>query len=191
MTECNTDARDPVLVIPMSDGGHGDDWFLPQETSYIAGVVRIVDTSDRPVVPPCNTHFARALRLDSVASDELVPDQSERDSSRKTPPSDTSDHSVSVKVDPGNQLRQSDRKSFARTNTMYCTVFDTRQHVYNHAFGRFESYINMGDVKPLQRKGRIPQYSKDRLDDLQKRFDQLLTDGSSLDRKSLESRSKT
>ena len=41
------------------------------------------------------------------------------------------------------------------------------------ALGRFEVTINMGPVQPPQRKGRIPQYSRDKLVELQQKFDDL------------------
>lgn len=82
-------------------------------------------------------------------------------------------HSFSVNVDPALQLSLNVRRDLIKTNIMYSVVFDPKQHVYNHAFGRFEAQINIGAVKPPQHKGTSPQYNKDRLDDLLAKFDKL------------------
>ena len=42
---------------------------------------------------------------------------------------------------------------------------------YNGAVGEFKSHINMGPVLPPQRKGRLPQYSRDKLIELQQKCD--------------------
>jgi hypothetical protein len=46
------------------------------------------------------------------------------------------------------------------------------QH-YNHQFRHFEAVLNMRPVKPPQRKGRVPQYFRDKLVKLQQRFDDM------------------
>ena len=43
--------------------------------------------------------------------------------------------------------------------------------------GPFEAVVNIGSVQPPQRKGRIPQYARDKLVDLQQKFDELEMDG--------------
>ena len=48
---------------------------------------------------------------------------------------------------------------------------------YNGAVGKFEATINMGPVLPPQRKGRVPQYSRDKLVELQQKFDELEEQG--------------
>ena len=44
---------------------------------------------------------------------------------------------------------------------------------YNHAAGHFEAIVNMGPVAPPQQKGRVPQYARDKLNELQMTFDTL------------------
>ena len=48
---------------------------------------------------------------------------------------------------------------------------------YNGAMGPFEAVVNIGSVQPPQRKGRIPQYARDKLVELQQKFDELEMDG--------------
>ena len=48
---------------------------------------------------------------------------------------------------------------------------------YNNALGKFEMTINMGFIQPPQRKGRLPQYSREKLLILQQKCDELETLG--------------
>ena len=52
-------------------------------------------------------------------------------------------------------------------------VFNPKIEEYNGSSGPFQAVVNMGPVQPPQRKGRIPQYSRDKLTELQKKFDDL------------------
>ena len=52
-------------------------------------------------------------------------------------------------------------------------MFDPSITGYNGAAGPFEAKVNMGPVEPPQRKGRLPQYGRDKLNDLQQKFDDL------------------
>ena len=44
---------------------------------------------------------------------------------------------------------------------------------YNGAVGPFKAEVNMGPVQPPQRKGRLPQYSRNKLVELQQKCDEL------------------
>jgi len=44
---------------------------------------------------------------------------------------------------------------------------------YNGAAGPFKAKVNIGPIKPPQRKGRLPQYARGKLVELQDKFDQL------------------
>ena len=48
---------------------------------------------------------------------------------------------------------------------------------YNGAVGPFEAVVNMGPVQPPQCKGRLPQYSHNKLVELQQKFDKLESQG--------------
>ena len=43
--------------------------------------------------------------------------------------------------------------------------------------GPFEAKISMGPVQPAQRKGRVPQYARDKLLELQQKFDDFESQG--------------
>ena len=82
-------------------------------------------------------------------------------------------HSSSVQVDPDNILPQETQLKFQSLLKSYDTVFDPNIKGYNGAAGPFEAKVNMGPVEPPQRKGRLPQYGRRKLVELQEKFDHL------------------
>ena len=56
-------------------------------------------------------------------------------------------------------------------------VFDPHFKGYKGAVGPFEAVVNVDPVQPPQRKGRLLQYSKGQLQELQDKFDELETIG--------------
>ena len=82
-------------------------------------------------------------------------------------------HSDSVIINPDKILSKEDSDAFKSLVREYDTVFDPEYSTYNHAFGRFEAVVNMGTAKPPQRKGRVPQYSRGKLVELQTELDRL------------------
>jgi hypothetical protein len=67
------------------------------------------------------------------------------------------------------------QKQFQTLHTRYDGVFSTEFSGYNGAVGPFEAVVNMGPVQPPQGKGRVPQYARDKLVELQHKFDELET----------------
>ena len=53
------------------------------------------------------------------------------------------------------------------------SVFDPKVKGHNGAVGPFEAKVNKGPVEPPQRKGRLPQYARNKLEELQSKFDVL------------------
>ena len=76
-------------------------------------------------------------------------------------------------LDPENALPPDIRAKFQELHDNYDEVFDPRIKGYNGAAGSFEAQVNMGPVEPRQRKGRLPQYARNKLVELQEKFDQL------------------
>ncbi|KAK3100645.1 hypothetical protein FSP39_023014 [Pinctada imbricata] len=52
-------------------------------------------------------------------------------------------------------------------------VFGTSLDGYNGKAGIFQVHVNMGPVQPPQRKGRVPQYSRNQFEELQSEFNEL------------------
>ena len=53
----------------------------------------------------------------------------------------------------------------------YDSVFNPNFSGYNGQAGNFKAIVNMGPVQPPQQKGRLPQYSRNKLVELQEHFD--------------------
>ena len=82
-------------------------------------------------------------------------------------------HSSAVQLDPDHILPATNRAAFQQLLHSYDSVFDHSISGYNGAVGPFEAIVNMGPVQPPQRKGRLPQYSRNKLVQLQEKFDEL------------------
>ena len=65
------------------------------------------------------------------------------------------------------------KEEFRALHREFESVFDPHFKGYNGAVGPFQARVNMGPVLPPQRKGRVPQYSRGQLQDLQAQFDAL------------------
>lgn len=82
-------------------------------------------------------------------------------------------HSDLVQVDPDNMLCDNQKAAFRNLLIKFDDVFNPNFKGYNGAVGTLEAKVNIDPVQPPQRKGRVPQYSKNQLDTLQQKFDEL------------------
>ena len=82
-------------------------------------------------------------------------------------------HSTSVCLDPDSILPARIYTEFESLHARYDIVFDPNFPGYNASAGDFKAVVNMGPVQPPQRKGRLPQYSRSKLTELQEHFDRL------------------
>ena len=83
-------------------------------------------------------------------------------------------YSKSIAIDPDNILPANIQKQFHALHERYDEVFNPMFNGYNGKAGPFKAVVNMGPVKPPQRKGRVPQYARKNLEELQTKFDELL-----------------
>ena len=144
-------------------------WPKPSILEAVDGKIRIVNDTPDPQTLRRHEHFCQVhTTTDMTASNpvENIPVLKQN-----TTPSTC--HSEVVKVDPDNMLTDADRSKFQNLNREFDYVFCSQLPGYNGAFGKFEATINMDPAQPPQRKGRIPQYSRDKLLELQQKFDQL------------------
>ena len=82
-------------------------------------------------------------------------------------------HSSTVSVDPDEILPVQCRSQLLMILKEFDSVFNTQSGGYNGAAGWFKAVVNMGPSKPPQRKGRLPQYARTKLEELQEKFDEL------------------
>ena len=81
--------------------------------------------------------------------------------------------SSSVSPDPDKLLPDATRLKFQQLLQKYDRAFNPDITSYNSAAGPNQATVNMGPVQPPQRKGRVPQYSRNNLVQLQAKFDEL------------------
>ena len=87
------------------------------------------------------------------------------------------DEITCVIIDPDNVLSTSEKMSFLQLTDEFADVFGSDLPGYSGSAGSFEVSVNMGPIQPPQRRGRLPQYNKDRLRTLQLKFDELKSAG--------------
>ena len=78
-----------------------------------------------------------------------------------------------MSIDPHGLLSDSVRAEFAATIAQYDSVFEPVFPGYNGAVGDIHGTVNIGAVQPPQRRGHLPQYNRQRLSELQSKFDEL------------------
>ena len=153
-------------------------WPPPTVIRSVGTKVRIMNFSDEPKILKRHEHFCQVSRVFSPTeeanpmgwySDTKHPNIS----TVKSSTSSTHSFSKSVQVDPSNILPNEIRSQFKTLHAEYDEVFNPQFTGYNGAVGPFEATVNMGPVEPPQRKGRLPQYARDKLVELQDKFDSL------------------
>ena len=150
-------------------------WPPPGIIFSVAGKIRIPNFLDQPQVLKRNEHFCQVNlfnpsdNAEQLATKPMTP---ARPSTQQSA-SSTHNHSSSISLDPANLLSASVLVRFRETHSRFDSVFNPIIGGYNGASGPFEAKVNMGPVEAPQRKGRIPQYSRERLLELQQKFDNL------------------
>jgi len=171
---------DSLVAIEPHTSSAGSSWPSPGIYQAVANHIRIVNSTDSPQVFKKHDHVALAS---PVFEPECVPPAStcpelatiHRTATPK-PRHKSSAHlcdSDRVMLNPDAVLDVPTAEKFAELHRRMDSVFSPEYSTYNHRFGRFEAVVNMGSVKPPQRKGRVPQYSRDKLVQLQQQFDEL------------------
>ena len=141
--------------------------LLPQPSvvSSVARAIRIPNLSTEPRTLKRHEHFCQVTPVFEPKED---PSAGPSTAKRPLPPSNFS-HSASVQVDPDSILPHEIRANFQSLLREYDSVFDPQFPGYNGSAGPYQAQINMGPVEPPQRKGRLPQYARDKLVELQEK----------------------
>ena len=85
--------------------------------------------------------------------------------------------SKEVQLDPQDKLEPDLRRAFVELHERYDQVFEPVIGRYNDKSGKVRFRINIGSAKPPTKKLQVPCYSKNNLDALQEKFDQLEAGG--------------
>ena len=175
------DCKDPpdceLALEPRTDcavnslGQQNNVWPLPRIVSSVAGKICIPNDIDSPLILQCNQHFAQVCPTfypdSSPSQSETLP--SILNITRPSP----KDHSGGISLDPDSILSHSLHAKFLTINREFDQVLNSNFKGYNGAVGPLQGVVNMGPTLPPQHKGHLPQYARDRLVELQEKFDHL------------------
>ena len=164
-----SDLESEVLALEPRIDSSEPFWPSPVITQAIDGKVRIFNNTSTPKVLKKNQQFAQIHRVADA------PENHHETSHPSMPPStDTpADQTKSIEVDPDNQLPAEIREKFRALHHQHASVFTRDFEGYNGASGPIKATVNMGPTEPPQRKGKVPQYAKDKLVELQEKCDEL------------------
>ncbi|CAC5371068.1 unnamed protein product [Mytilus coruscus] len=157
---------DCILAIePHTDSSRTKDWPGPQIAQSVAGKIRIVNNTSVPQFIQRNEHFCR-VRLTTTVDNASEAPSNIRDlkTTNYIDTTHTSHFFKQVSVDPDNLLSPDLQTKFNESSVKFSVP---NFEGYNGAIDPFETSVNMGSVQPPpQRKGRMPQYSKNNLVEL-------------------------
>ena len=151
-------------------------WPQPTILEVVGGKLRLANTSDAPILVKKNDHLCQVRLVSDDIPSNATPPPSIPGPLPKLPAQHIY-HSEPVSLDPDGILSPNQNASFMALLKEFDKVFDPTIPGYNGAAGPVQGVVNMGPVQPPQRKGRMPQYGRDQLAELQTKFDELETLG--------------
>ena len=148
-----------VAIEPCLDTHHPN-WPLPEFTKSIEGIVRVPNlTAELMTLKHCE-------HIRQVYSPKSPKDPDFKMHKTATHPNTTL-HSSTVSVDPDEILPVQCCSQLLIILKELDSVFNTQSGGYNGAVFCFMAVVNMDPSKPPQRKGRLPQYTRTKLEELQ------------------------
>lgn len=150
-------------------------WPAPAMVRSVSGKIRIPNVTGQPQLIHKNAHICqvRPTYVPSPSDTAASSPDTHRSASSSRPHRRSALHSSLVRLDPDNIMPPDIRASFSALHREFDAVFDPQFKGYNGAVGPFQARVHMGPVQPPQRKGRMPQYSRGQLQELQAQFDML------------------
>ena len=168
-------ALEPRLDNPLNRGLEPTKaWPVPQEVQAVDNTIRLSNSTSEPILLRRGEHLCQVRPISSVEAPTKL------DAAPKNhpiTPIPTKPYSAAASLDPDNILGQDIYDKFAQVNRTYDEVFNPAISRYNGKSGNIEAIVNIGPTLPPQRKGRLPQYNKDSLVELQQKFDELESAG--------------
>ena len=149
-------------------------WPPPAIVRHVGGVIRIPNNTDSPLSIAKHEHVCLVSQV--FNPDQVLPPLPQT----FTTPTQTvkcPQESPSVAIDPDQILTPTDRTRFLEVTEEFEDVFRPGCPGYNGFAGKFEAVVNMGPTLPPQRKGRLPLYNTNKLQELQQKFDDLEASG--------------
>ena len=148
-------------------------WPQPQIVEVVASRVRLVNNTAEPRTVRRHEHLCQARHTIAVTpTSPVVPHPSPPHPCGSISPQ-PGFFSDAVKLDPDNILPDTIRNQFREVLQTHDEVFNPAIVGYNGTACPVQASVNMGPVQAPQRKGHVPQYSRDKLVELQQKFDEL------------------
>ena len=166
-------ALEPWLDCPSNVQRKPEDaWPPPQQIQSVDHAVCISNMKDSPILLKSGEQLCqvRLIRPVEVSVSTSPPNTS---SAASPYPATCKPFSSHVILDPDGCLDQDTREKFKALNLEFDDVFNPSISKYNSASGKIEAVVNIGPTLPPQRKGRLPQYNRNTLEELQDKFDEL------------------
>ena len=164
---------DSVIAIEPHHDPKGKSWIKPDIMDLVGTKLRIHNNTQEPQLIIKNEHLCHMREtktFDTCNLEEkiIIPKPAEpRNSSVLS----------SIQLDPDNIIPINTRHKFNDLLQTCESVFSPVKEGYNGNMGPIKAVVNMGPTEPPQRKGRIPQYARNNLLELQKKFDTLEAQG--------------
>ena len=160
-------------VEPRSDNDTSTRWITPHETEIVDGSVKLINSSEDPVIIDKNSHVCQVQPV--INPEYLASIVGYSSVVMNTTPKciDNVPFSAAVSVDPDSIVTAAIKQQACDINRTYDKVFNPSIPLYNGRSGSICGNVNMGKVLPPQRKARLPQYNHERMNVLQKCMDEL------------------
>ena len=153
-------------------------WPTPQIVSVSDSAVELPNNTLNPILVNKAEHICQFHPQREVNPEILNQEESPSALVNATPHPKNADHSASIHVNPNQELNTIDEHSFKNLVKTYDKVFSPVTSHYNGKMGPCFVEVNIGESLPPQRKGRLPPfYSRDNLQLLQDKFDELESKG--------------
>ena len=166
-------ALEPRLDCPSNMHRKPEDaWPPPQQIQSVDHAVRISNTTDSPILLKSGEQLSQVWHILPV---EISVSTSPPNTCSAASPSPATCKPFSSRVilDPDGCLDQDTREKLKALNLESDDMFKPSISKYNGASGKIEAVVNTGPTLPPQRKGRLPQYKRSTLEELQDKFDEL------------------
>ena len=150
-------------------------WPRLQNISSVDHAVRVPNTTNSPILLKKGEQLCQIRPI--VNADSMVSCATSATSPAPSSQRARKPFSKNVTVDPGHYLPDTIRNQFHSLHLEYDDVFNPAVSKYNGASGKIEAFVNIGPTLPPQRKGRLPQYNRSTLEELQDKFDELESAG--------------
>ena len=149
-------------------------WPPPQEITAVSNKHCVVNTTGSLIHLRRSEHVCQVRVIMPATPQSPVPSPltTPVQSHPQEPP-----FSDRISLDPDGRLPPEMWDKFRDVHHQYDNVFNPDFPKYNGASGDIYAEVNMGKSLPPQRKGRLPSYNKEKLVELQQKFDELEAHG--------------